>query len=567
MPRRRSLAPALLLLLGLYPHVAAASVDPSASSIELSLYDSHEEIIVRDAAGRVALREIHRADEEPAARADLGAAADPRCTNGAAYTYLFRNSQGVRTPRPWRTVEPIAFSTANVPAGAASYWRSAVTAAAREWQDTLNPCGTPDRIAWRHTTSPDSTLALSSTCSVNADGANTIGFTNMGGWGAHGLLLGRACMRTTDTYYFEGDIIMNNHADAVWCNGACATGWDLQSLAAHEFGHYIGLGHVCNDADLNNPCDTTAESSAVMYPWIDQNSVKNRTLSAGDIAGANSLYPAARAFTVAAVSIDGAPPDGVLLPGETYDVTVDLRNTGYESWNVGGDTTLVTDPAGRCSPNAAADWLSCTVPSALDLDASNEPPTTWPNSAQTVIRGETGRFTFRLSASPAGAGTTVIESFRAAAGTERMEGAPAVLDVTIGTLAASLVRADGPDIGLAGAPVVENTIVGPLRSSVIVELRNAGTASWPVGTDAMTLRPAACSAFAAEDWAACDDVGYLQENLSRQGAPWIAPGESARISFAMIRGGSASGTYEETFSLSGSTGRFGNQAVLRFTVV
>lgn len=548
---------------------SASTGAPAETSIELSLYTSHEEIIVRDAAGRVISREIHTADHvepAPVTSSEIGTAADPRCTNGANYNYLFRDGQGVRTPRPWRVPETIAYSTANVPAGVSAYWRSAITNAALEWERGTNPCGVADPIAWRHTTAPDTTYALSSICSENNDDINTIGFTNLGGWGTNGLLLGRACMRATSSYYTQGDVQLNSHADAVWCNGACPNGWDLQSLVAHELGHYIGLGHVCNDGDLNNPCDTAAESSAVMYPWIDQNSTKNRSLSAGDLAGAQSLYPAAHAYEIVSVTLDDPIPGHRKIPGQTYAATVEIRNRGFEPWTVGAATALATEPAARCSAFVAPDWTSCSVPSALDDDVTNEAVSYWPNSAQVVIRDETARFRFQIAAPSDAGGISTIESFRPVAGGIRMPGVAVAMPVNVGSLDASVVRSAGPDVAFGSVMLFEDTVLsGPLRSTVTIEMRNDGTAPWPVGTPIITLRPAACSPFAADDWAACDNVGYVQLNLTDDGAPIARPGDVVRVEFAMTRGTPPAGRYEEEFSLHGAGAPFGAAAALRFT--
>ena len=57
--------------------------------------------------------------------------------------------------------------------------------------------------------------------------------------------------------------------------------YDIQSIAAHEVGHFIGLGHVAADS----------EAALVMYPSTLRNEIRDRTLAAGDILGVRSLYP------------------------------------------------------------------------------------------------------------------------------------------------------------------------------------------------------------------------------------------------------------------------------------
>lgn len=58
----------------------------------------------------------------------------------------------------------------------------------------------------------------------------------------------------------------------------CAGGFYIEDIAAHEFGHAIGLGH-------------STITGATMYPSVSTCNQGNRTLEADDIAGARSLYP------------------------------------------------------------------------------------------------------------------------------------------------------------------------------------------------------------------------------------------------------------------------------------
>jgi matrix metalloproteinase-14 (membrane-inserted) len=58
----------------------------------------------------------------------------------------------------------------------------------------------------------------------------------------------------------------------------CAGGFYIEDIAAHEFGHAIGLGH-------------STVTGATMYPSVSTCNQGNRTLDGDDIAGARSLYP------------------------------------------------------------------------------------------------------------------------------------------------------------------------------------------------------------------------------------------------------------------------------------
>jgi Matrixin len=60
----------------------------------------------------------------------------------------------------------------------------------------------------------------------------------------------------------------------------CSAGFFIEDIAAHEFGHALGLGH-------------STSASATMYPSVSTCSTALRTLDADDIAGARALYPLA----------------------------------------------------------------------------------------------------------------------------------------------------------------------------------------------------------------------------------------------------------------------------------
>jgi matrixin len=58
----------------------------------------------------------------------------------------------------------------------------------------------------------------------------------------------------------------------------CSGGFYIEDIAAHEFGHALGMGH-------------SAVAGATMYPSVSSCNAGNRTLDPDDIAGVRSLYP------------------------------------------------------------------------------------------------------------------------------------------------------------------------------------------------------------------------------------------------------------------------------------
>jgi matrix metalloproteinase-20 (enamelysin) len=58
----------------------------------------------------------------------------------------------------------------------------------------------------------------------------------------------------------------------------CSGGFYIEDIAAHEFGHALGLGH-------------STVTSATMYPSTSACNTANRSLDADDVAGVRALYP------------------------------------------------------------------------------------------------------------------------------------------------------------------------------------------------------------------------------------------------------------------------------------
>ena len=58
----------------------------------------------------------------------------------------------------------------------------------------------------------------------------------------------------------------------------CSNGFYIEDIAAHEFGHALGLGH-------------STSANATMFPSVSSCTTGNRTLDGDDIAGVVALYP------------------------------------------------------------------------------------------------------------------------------------------------------------------------------------------------------------------------------------------------------------------------------------
>ena len=89
----------------------------------------------------------------------------------------------------------------------------------------------------------------------------------------------------TTYYWSSGNRLID--ADIVFWDAAfrffsgttgCSGGFYIEDIAAHEFGHALGMGH-------------SAVQAATMYPSTSSCNANNRSLDADDIAGILFLYP------------------------------------------------------------------------------------------------------------------------------------------------------------------------------------------------------------------------------------------------------------------------------------
>lgn len=113
------------------------------------------------------------------------------------------------------------------------------------------------------------------------DGFNVVSWEDMGSSTPHKL--GRAHWWWDGSYHiYEADISFNDNAAVQWAAFAADTcpsdRYDLESVAAHEFGHWMALGHSCDDM-------------ATMHCWTSKGTIMRRTPNDCDITPMKIRYP------------------------------------------------------------------------------------------------------------------------------------------------------------------------------------------------------------------------------------------------------------------------------------
>jgi hypothetical protein len=107
------------------------------------------------------------------------------------------------------------------------------------------------------------------------DGVNLVVFRNA----SNGSAIATAYWWSSGSRILDADIIFWDGAFRFFSGTAgCSGGFYIEDIAAHEFGHALGLGH-------------SASTSATMYFSTSSCNTANRSLDADDIAGVRALYP------------------------------------------------------------------------------------------------------------------------------------------------------------------------------------------------------------------------------------------------------------------------------------
>lgn len=187
--------------------------------------------------------------------------ADTSCSD-RSYKIYHRDFLGTRTSS-YKT------KLSSYPAGSTT--SNSIRQGAYAWNNTVNSCGNGDQ----------NNITLSRTGDTNAtagsarDGQNTVDFGSTANVGC-GALPTVACVIPRGNSEFD----MRFNTQVTWSHSGASGAMDVQSIAAHEMGHYLGMDHA-----------STSSNFLTMYPYALSGAIRQRDLGIGDIVGMRAAYP------------------------------------------------------------------------------------------------------------------------------------------------------------------------------------------------------------------------------------------------------------------------------------
>jgi hypothetical protein len=203
-------------------------------------------------------------------------------TPASAYLHLSVTAfGGVKTIKWARSPVRWFSSSVAAPNVTAAQFQQAVTAAFATW------AAAPGAFV-----SFESGGFTSATPSEDGDGLSVLGFEDHSD-------LDRTLAATGFTIdvisgaIIESDIFFNTAFE--WSTSGAANAFDLQSVATHEIGHFIGLGHsALGETEMQaNGSRRVLAASSVMFPIaFGRGNTADRELQPDDIAAVSTLYPA-----------------------------------------------------------------------------------------------------------------------------------------------------------------------------------------------------------------------------------------------------------------------------------
>jgi hypothetical protein len=149
----------------------------------------------------------------------------------------------------------------------------ALRAAQSEWANNINWCGTDDNAK-----GSSAYEGGSSSLRAGHDGKNVVD------WGSLDEVQNcSAALACTASWYDEDGSPVESDSrfstETKWSLRPGDAGFDLQSIAAHEFGHMRQFDHV-----------TTGEPNVLMWPYLLEGDTSGRKLGKGDSRGNNAGY-------------------------------------------------------------------------------------------------------------------------------------------------------------------------------------------------------------------------------------------------------------------------------------